>query len=99
MRKIWMFTPILLLLFLFPAISSAATHASFIYYVANGGKGTVPALVKSGTTFVPASLLEEAGLQVAQIRQIYGPNTLDGKKQWLSRLAARLLCLMGKQFN
>ncbi|MEK5027503.1 copper amine oxidase N-terminal domain-containing protein [Paenibacillus sp. FSL M7-1046] len=65
MRKIWLFAPMLLLLFLFPAISSAATHASFIYYVANGGKGTVPALVKSGTAFVPASLLEEAGLRVA----------------------------------
>lgn len=94
-----MFTPILLLLFLFPAISSAATHASFIYYVANGGKGTVPALVKSGTTFVPASLLEEAGLQVAWDKADLRAKYVGWEKQWLSRLAARLLCLMGKQFN
>lgn len=66
MKKSWLFLPVLLLLLVFPPVTSAASTAYFTVTWENGGQSTSPALLKEGTVYTRASFLESAGLQASR---------------------------------
>ncbi|AIQ48017.1 hypothetical protein R70723_20485 [Paenibacillus sp. FSL R7-0273] len=66
MKKGWLLLPLLLLLLSFPEVTSAASTAYFNVIWSNGGQSTNPALLKEGTVYARAGLLESAGLQASK---------------------------------
>lgn len=65
MKKLWLLVPVLLMITMFPAMSSAASTAYFKYTYDGGGQATIPALLKEGTVYVSAGIMESAGLKVS----------------------------------
>ncbi|OKP69763.1 hypothetical protein A3842_25400 [Paenibacillus sp. P3E] len=63
MVKKWLVAPLLAASLLMAPITDAASSAYFKYSMEGGGQSTNSALIKNGITYVPAYLLESAGLQ------------------------------------
>ncbi|MNB97822.1 hypothetical protein D3C75_450550 [compost metagenome] len=67
MKKSWLLLPMLVFLLIgFPAISSAASTAYFVVIWNNGAQSTNPALLKDGTVYASAGMLESAGLKASK---------------------------------
>lgn len=64
MKRLWLLVPVILTVLLFPAMSSAASTAYFKYTYEGGGQATTSALLKNGTVYVSAGIMESAGLKV-----------------------------------
>ncbi|WP_249899479.1 copper amine oxidase N-terminal domain-containing protein [Paenibacillus sp. PK3_47] len=64
MKRLWLLVPVLLMVCMLPAMASAAGTAYFKYTYDGGGQVTTNALLKDGTVYVSAGIMESAGLRV-----------------------------------